>query len=150
MTILNAEISVSECATTTRISSNEGPPEFGPSHHVHEKIGRRVDAHQQIAERNQGVDELVAGAVRVAVVVVSGAPGDAPAADEALVNVRDELERLTADKEQGDADERGAQSLFFIGRDRDFGLRKTDGKGRQRTEAIALAQISLRSAGCCC
>ena len=76
---------------SARIGLEEGVPELLPPEHVDEKVGRRVDAHEQVAQGDERVDDAVGGAV-------------VGAADEALVDVGDELEALAAEEEEGDAD----------------------------------------------
>ena len=97
-----AQTNASFSAPPAAVGAHEGPPELGAPDHVHEEVGRRVDAHEEVAEGDEGVDEAVGGAVVLA-------------AEEALVDVGDELEALAAEEEEGDADQGGAELTVFVG-----------------------------------
>ena len=97
-----AQTNASFSAPPAAVGAHEGPPELGAPDHVHEEVGRRVDAHEEVAEGDEGVDEAVGGAVALA-------------AEEPLVDVGDELEALAAEEEEGDADQGGAKLAVLVG-----------------------------------
>ena len=47
------------------VRAHERPSELCPSHHVHEEVGRGVDAHEQVGQGDEGVDGAL-GAAAVA------------------------------------------------------------------------------------